>query len=98
MLAALESGRHAFLFSVTDKRTEVKTLKLFYVNATTITSEGWMLLCDEGSEERVRLDMLAQISVDRIVPAYEGNPAKGWSTGTVPRCEYRILCHWKCYR
>ena len=71
MLAALESGRHAFLFSVTDKRTEVKTLKLFYVNATTITSEGWMLLCDEGSEERVRLDMLAQISVDRIVPAYD---------------------------
>ena len=49
----------------------VKTLKLFYVNATTITSEGWMLLCDEGSEERVRLDMLAQISVDRIVPAYD---------------------------
>jgi hypothetical protein len=71
MLAALESGRHAFLFSVTDKRTEVKTLKLFYVNATTITSEGWMLLCDEGSEERMRLDMLAQISVDRIVPAYD---------------------------
>ena len=67
----MESGRHAFLFSVTDKRTEVKTLKLFYVNATTITSEGWMLLCDEGSEERVRLDMLAQISVDRIVPAYD---------------------------
>lgn len=30
-----------------------------------------MLLCDEGSEERVRLDMLAQISVDRIVPAYD---------------------------
>ena len=41
------------------------------VNATTITSEGWMLLCDEGSEERMRLDMLAQISVDRIVPAYD---------------------------
>ena len=36
-----------------------------------ITSEGWMLRCDEGSEERVRLDMLAQISVDRIVPAYD---------------------------
>ena len=29
MLAALESGRHAFLFSVTDKRTEVKTLNCF---------------------------------------------------------------------
>lgn len=71
MLASLESGRHTFLFSVTDKRTEVKSLKLFYVNATTITSEGWMLLCNEGKEERVRLDMLAQISIDRIVPAYD---------------------------
>lgn len=71
MLAALDGGTHPFLFSVTDKRTEVKTLKLFYVNATSITSEGWMLLCNEGPEERVRLDMLAQISMDRIVPAYD---------------------------
>lgn len=70
-LASLSSGTHAFLFSVKDKRTEVQTLKLFYVNATTITSEGWMVLCNEGAEERVRLDMLAQLSVDRIVPAYD---------------------------
>lgn len=69
-LASLSSGTHAFLFSVKDKRTDVQTLKLFYVNATTITSEGWMVLCNEGAEERVRLDMLAQLSVDRIVPAY----------------------------
>ncbi len=71
MTVTLSSGTHAFLFSVTDKRTEVKTLQLFYVNSTTVTSEGWMLLCDEGPEERARLDMLAQISVDRIVPAYD---------------------------
>ncbi len=71
MLASLDAGTHSFLFSVTDRRTEVKTLKLFYVNATTITSEGWMLLCNEGPEERVRLDMLAQLSIDRIVPAYD---------------------------
>lgn len=70
-LASLSSGTHAFIFSVKDKRTEVQTLKLFYVNATTITSEGWMILCDEGAEERVRLDMLAQISIDRITPAYD---------------------------
>ena len=25
----------------------------------------------EGPEERVRLDMLAQLSIDRIVPAYD---------------------------
>ena len=71
MLAALDAGTHSFLFSVTDKRTKVKTLRLFYVNATTVTSDGWMLLCNEGPEERVRLDMLAQISIDRIVPAYD---------------------------
>lgn len=70
MLASLSSGTHAFVFSVTDKRTDVKTMKLFYVNATTITSEGWMVLCNEGAEEKVRLDMLAQISIDRIMPAY----------------------------
>lgn len=71
ILASLETGTHPFLFSVTDKRTEVKSLKLFNVNATTITSEGWMLLCNEGENERVRLDMLAQISTSRIIPAYD---------------------------
>ena len=71
MMTSLSSGTYPFLFSVTDKRTEVKKLQLFYINSTTVTSEGWMLLCNEGPEERVRLDMLAQISVDRIVPAYD---------------------------
>lgn len=70
MLAALSSGTHDCYFSVTDKRTDVKTVQLFRINATTITSEGWMVLCNEGPEEKLRMDMLAHISTERILPAY----------------------------
>lgn len=70
MLAALSEGVHECYFSVTDKRTNVKTIQKFIINATTITSEGWMVLCNEGAEEKLRMDMLAHISTERILPVY----------------------------
>lgn len=71
MLTTLSSGRHTFRFSVTDTETGVKGLQLFYVQSTTVTSEGWLVLCNVGSDERVRLDMLSQIDNDRILPTYD---------------------------
>ncbi len=70
MLMNFASGPHICRYIVTDKRTGVQTLQLFYVNSQTITSEGWMVLCNEGEEERVRLDMLSQISA-RIIPTHD---------------------------
>ena len=71
MLANLSSGTHRCYFSVTDNRTGVQTVYPFNIKATTITSEGWMVLCNEGSEERARMDMLSQISLGRIIPTHD---------------------------
>ena len=70
-IADLGIGKHTCRYSVTDKRTGIKSVKGFDINIIVSTSEGWMLLCNEGSEERVRLDMLSQLSKDRIIPAYD---------------------------
>ena len=70
-IADLGIGKHTCRYSVTNKRTGIKSVKGFDINIIVSTSEGWMLLCNEGSEERVRLDMLSQLSKDRIIPAYD---------------------------
>lgn len=70
MLADISAKQHTCRYMVTDKATGVRTSKLFYINATTTTSEGWILLCNEESTNNVRVDMLSHISMDRIIPAY----------------------------
>ena len=70
MLADISAKQHTCRYVVTDKATGVRTSFLFYINATTTTSEGWILLCNEESTNNVRVDMLSHISMNRIVPAY----------------------------
>ena len=41
------------------------------MKVTSSTYEGWLVLCNEGEEERVRMDMISVISADRIEPAYD---------------------------
>lgn len=74
VLAEMNAGTNNCYFAVTDNRTGVQTICPFDVRATTITSEGWLVLCNEGQEEKVRMDMLSQISLDRIMPAYNVLP------------------------
>ncbi len=52
--------------TVTDNRTNVTTSKQFYINVSSTTSEGWLVLCNEGSEERTRVDMISQLTSTRI--------------------------------
>lgn len=70
-MADMGVGSHVCRYTITDKQTGIKTIKAFYINVVVSTSEGWMVLCNEGPEERVRLDMLSQLSTDRIIPAYD---------------------------
>ena len=74
ILAEMSAGTNNCYFAVTDNRTGVQTIYPFDVRATTITSEGWLVLCNEGAEEKVRMDMLSQISLNRITPAYNVLP------------------------
>lgn len=71
--ASIEEGVGDYLavYSVTDKRTGVTTNHSFGVTVITSTSEGWMVLCNEGSENRVRLDMVSVLDADNIVPVYD---------------------------
>ncbi len=69
--ANLDAGTYVCRYLVIDRETGVRHSKLFYVRFLTTTTEGWMVLCDEGPQRRVRLDMLSQLSSDRIVPAYD---------------------------
>lgn len=66
----LDAATYICRYSVINKDTGVRHSKLFYVRYLTTTTEGWMVLCNEGNNNRVRLDMLSQLSTDRIIPAH----------------------------
>ena len=56
---------------VTDLRTGVVSAASFVITVSSVTTEGWMVLCDEGESNRVRLDMIARISDERSVQTYD---------------------------
>ncbi|MCF0173535.1 MAG: hypothetical protein HUJ91_07420 [Bacteroidales bacterium] len=69
-LCTERAGNYTIWYTVTDKRTGVKTNFTIPLTMTSATYQGWLLLCDEGDENKVRLDMVSWFSKDRIIPAY----------------------------
>lgn len=69
--ANLDAGTYTCRYSVIDSETGVRYSKLFYAKFLTTTTEGWMVLCNEGQNNRVRLDMLSHLSFNRIIPAHD---------------------------
>lgn len=70
-LASFAPNTYVGLFKATDNRSGVEYIKTYEIKVTSPTYEGWMVLCNEGPERRVRMDMISVISADRIVPAYD---------------------------
>ena len=70
-LAAFAADTYIGWFGVTDKRSGVETSKTFDIKVSSPTYEGWMVLCNEGEQERVRMDMISVISAERVIPAYD---------------------------
>jgi hypothetical protein len=70
-LANFRTGTYYCWFIATDKRTGLAASAQFTFKATSTVYEGYMVLCNEGSDERVRLDMISRISADRIVTAHD---------------------------
>ena len=64
-------GLYIIWLTLTDNRTGVVTSKQYDVSIGSTTYEGWLVLCNEGSEERVRLDMISRISADRTEAIYD---------------------------
>ncbi len=70
-LISIPSGNYVVWFAVKDKRSSIEYSTTFDVKVTSSTYEGWLVLCNEGEEKRVRMDMISVISADRIEPAYD---------------------------
>lgn len=73
-------------FQVKDVHTGVATFATFDVKVTSTTYEGYMVLCNEGPANRVRLDMISRLSADRIVPAYDLMSTRGLPALTRTSC------------
>ena len=59
------TGAYLLWVTITDNRNGSVTSKQYDITIGSTTYEGWLVLCDEGSEERVRLDMISKISSTR---------------------------------
>lgn len=70
-LATFAANTYLCMFCVTDKRSGRETAKLFDIKVTSSTYEGWMVLCNEGPENRVRMDMISVLSKEKVLPAYD---------------------------
>ncbi len=82
--ANYSSGDYICWFTITDIRNNVVTSNFFDISVTSTTYEGWLVLCNEGAEERVRLDMISNISSTRIETIHDvaaGLPVVHHATG-----------------
>lgn len=67
--ADLPEHTYVIWFTVKDTRSGIETSTNFDLLITSSTYNGWMVLCNEGPENRVRMDMISKISSDRTVIA-----------------------------
>lgn len=68
-LAELPAYTYIVWFTVKDLRSGRETSVEFDLMVSSTTYEGWLVLCNEGPENRVRMDMVSKISSDRNVVA-----------------------------
>ena len=67
--ADFSTGAYLLWVTITDNRNGAVTSKQYQINVGSTTYEGWLVLCNEGAEERVRLDMISKISSTKTVVA-----------------------------
>lgn len=58
-------GSYLLWYTVKDKRTGVVTNFSANLDITSATYKGWLVLCDEGDEDKVRLDLLSDLGNGR---------------------------------
>ena len=54
-----KAGKYMGYFNVKDQETGVTWTQKFYLQVSTLTSEGWMVLCEQ--DEQARMDMIVNI-------------------------------------
>lgn len=71
-------NKYVCWMTITDNRNNNVVSKFFDINISSTTYEGWLVLGNEGTEERARLDMISLLSSTRTEPIYD--IAKGMPT------------------
>ncbi len=61
ILAEMAPGDYTAWFKVKDLRTNIVTSTEFKLSVVTSTTKGWVVLCEEGSERKVRIDMVGEV-------------------------------------
>ncbi|MDR1274123.1 MAG: hypothetical protein LBK12_06195, partial [Odoribacteraceae bacterium] len=75
--ANFRTGVYNCWFVATDNRTGLAASATFTLSVSSTIYEGYMVLCNEGSDERARLDMVSRISASNIVVAHDLMSALG---------------------
>jgi len=84
MLAELGPNTYICWFTMTDVRNNVVTSKFVDIVVSSTTYQGWLVLCNEGNENRARLDMITEITSTRTETIHdiaEGMPEVHHATG-----------------
>lgn len=77
-----KAGEYKLWFTVTDKRTGIFADHLMSITLATPTTEGWMLLGTDGTDNRTRMDMISVISTTRSEVAVDILASRGLPVGT----------------
>lgn len=78
------ASTYVLWMQIKDKRNNVVTDKTIDIKINGTTSDGWLVLCNEGSDEKVRLDMISQLTSTRIETLHNiisGMPQLNHATG-----------------
>ena len=64
---ALDAGTYRCFYNVTDKASGLRFTQKFYLRISTLTSEGWMVLCEQDGKPR--MDMVVNMSENEDIIA-----------------------------
>ncbi len=70
-IANLTPNTYILWFSIKDKRTGIETIATTNLKVSSTTYEGWLVLCEEGEETRVRMDFISKLGTNKYVAAYD---------------------------
>ena len=66
-------GNYTLIFRITEKATHIFWQQKCELQISDVTSEGWMILCEEGKDRTVRMDMYSEVSKKVILDVLKGN-------------------------
>ncbi len=69
----LQPGSYLLLFRVIERATGVFWQAEYNLQVSESTSEGWMVLCAEGADNRARLDMISKVTGQTYLDVLAGN-------------------------